>query len=75
MHSIADDLALYELVDSETLEPIPLTDGATGQALFTSLVGGGMGWTRLTMGDIHQVMVSSCPCGATGSWVAGSTSS
>lgn len=66
MHSIADDLAIYELVDSDTLEPIALTDGATGQALFTSLVGGGMGWTRLTLGDIHQVMVSPCPCGATG---------
>jgi phenylacetate-CoA ligase len=66
MHSIADDLALYELVDTDTLEPIPLSDGATGQAVFTSLVGGGMGWTRLTMGDIHQVATSPCPCGATG---------
>ena len=66
MHSIADDLAIYELVDSDTFEPIPLADGATGQAVFTSLVGGGMGWTRITLGDIHQVMVSPCPCGATG---------
>jgi phenylacetate-CoA ligase len=66
MHSIADDLTIYELMDTETLEPIPLSDGATGQAVFTSLVGGGMGWTRLTMGDIHQVTTSPCPCGATG---------
>ena len=66
MHSIADDLVIYELVDADTLAPIPLSDGATGQAVFTSVVGGGMGWTRLTMGDIHQVTTSPCPCGATG---------
>ena len=66
MHWIADDLAIYELVDTDTLEPIALTDGATGQAVFTTLVGGGMGWTRLTLGDVHQVTVSPCPCGTTG---------
>jgi phenylacetate-CoA ligase len=66
MHWVGDDLALYELVDPSTHEPIALADGAQGEAVFTTLVGGGFGWTRLSLGDIHQVTVSPCPCGATG---------
>lgn len=66
MHWVADDLAIYELMDPGTQEPIALTDGAQGEAVFTTLVGGGLGWTRLTLGDIHEVRVSPCPCGATG---------
>jgi len=66
MHSIADALVIYERVDADTLAPIPLSDGATGQAVFTSVVGGSMGWTRLTIGDIHQATTSSCPRGAAG---------
>ncbi len=66
MHWVGDDLVLYELVDPDTHEPIPLADGAQGEGVFTSLIGGGFGWTRLTLGDVHQVTVSPCPCGATG---------
>ena len=66
MHWIADDLAIYELVHPGTQEPIALSDGAEGEAVFTTLVGGGLGWTRLTLGDIHRVDVSPCPCGASG---------
>jgi phenylacetate-CoA ligase len=66
MHWIGDDLCLYELVDPATHEPVPLVDGAEGEAVFTTLVGGGFGWTRLTLGDVHRVSVSPCPCGATG---------
>jgi phenylacetate-CoA ligase len=43
-----------------------MVDGAEGEAVFTSIVGGGFGWTRLSLGDIHRVTVSPCPCGATG---------
>jgi phenylacetate-CoA ligase len=66
MHWIADDLAIYELVDPASHEPIPLADGAEGEAVFTTLVGGGLGWTRLSLGDIHRVQISPCPCGTTG---------
>jgi phenylacetate-CoA ligase len=45
---------------------VALADGAEGEAVFTSLVGGGFGWTRLSLGDVHRVTVSPCPCGATG---------
>ncbi len=66
MHWVGDDLCLYELVDPATQEPVALKDGAQGEAVFTSLAGGGFGWTRLSLGDIHRVEVSPCPCGATG---------
>lgn len=66
MHWIGDDLAIYELVDPATRESVPLTDGAEGEAVFTTLVGGGFGWTRLTLGDVHRVEVSTCPCGQSG---------
>ena len=36
----------------DALEAIPLTDGAQGEAVFTTLIGGGLGWTRLTLGDV-----------------------
>jgi phenylacetate-CoA ligase len=66
MHFIAEDLQLYELIDPATRDPVPLEDGAEGEALFTSLLGGGLGFVRTSMGDIHRVQVSPCPCGATG---------
>lgn len=66
MHWLADDFCIYELVDPATHEAVPMTDGAQGEGVFTVLLGGGFGWTRLTMGDIHQVAVSPCPCGKTG---------
>jgi phenylacetate-CoA ligase len=66
LHWIGDDLALYELVDPETHEPVPLADGARGEAVFTSLLGGGLGWTRTTLGDLHEVTTSPCPCGRSG---------
>lgn len=66
MHWVADDLAVYELIDPATQEPLALRDGARGEGVFTSLVGAGFGWTRTSLGDLHEVTVSPCPCGATG---------
>ncbi len=66
MHWVADDLALYELVDPDTHEPIPLEDGARGLAVFTTLDGEGFLWLRETFGDIHEVTVSPSPDGQTG---------
>lgn len=66
MHWLADDLCIYELVDPDTKEPIPLEDGARGEALFTSIEGDGWAWLRNSLGDIHEVTMSPCPCGKTG---------
>jgi phenylacetate-CoA ligase len=66
MHWVADDLCYYELVDPDTKAPIPLEDGAKGEALFTMLTGDGFVWIRQGMGDMHQVFTEPCPCGRTG---------
>ena len=66
LHWLADDLCLYELVDPKTREPIPLEDGARGEAVFTNLEGDGWNWVRTSLGDIHEVTMSPCSCGGTG---------
>jgi phenylacetate-CoA ligase len=66
MHWLGDDLCYYELVDPDTKAPLPMENGAQGEAVFTSLEGDGMVWVRLTMGDIHQVFTDPCPCGKSG---------
>jgi phenylacetate-CoA ligase len=66
MHWLADDLCFYELVDPNTREPIPLEDGAKGEAVFTNLEGDGWAWLRTGLGDIHEVRTSPCACGKTG---------
>jgi phenylacetate-CoA ligase len=66
MHWLGDDLAYYELVDPETKEPIPMENGAKGEAVFTSLEGDGWIMIRQSMGDIHQVFTDPCPCGRSG---------
>jgi phenylacetate-CoA ligase len=69
MHWVADDFCYYELVDPETHEPVPMTNGATGLAVFTPLEPehGHFFWSmRYTLNDIHQVFTDDCPCGRSG---------
>jgi phenylacetate-CoA ligase len=66
MHNLTDDIAIYELVDPDTKEPIKLEDGARGELVLTVIEGDGQAYLRKSMGDIHEVMVSPCPCGKTG---------
>lgn len=66
MHWLADDLCIYELVDPDTREPVPLRDGARGEAVFTNIEGDGWSWLRTSLGDIHEVTMSPCPCGRSG---------
>lgn len=69
MHWIADDHCLYELVDPETFEPVPLEHGATGLACFTPLPPESAIFfhhLRFTLNDIHQVFTDPCPCGFSG---------
>jgi len=63
MHWYLDDKTYYELVDPETEKNIPMEDGNAGLAVFTSLEGY---YVRNTIGDIHQVFISQCPCGLSG---------
>jgi phenylacetate-CoA ligase len=66
MHWMVDDLCYYELVDPETKTPVPMEDGAKGEALFTTLEADGWIMVRQSLGDIHQVFTEPCPCGRTG---------
>ncbi len=68
MHWIGDDAVYYELVDPDTGKNVPMEDGNTGLGVFTTLSaqGGALSGIRLTMGDVHQVGVSPCPCGLSG---------
>ena len=67
MHWIADDFMYYELINPDTGLPVPLEEGATGLGTMTALGkdGGGM-FLRTTLGDVHQVFTSQCPCGKSG---------
>jgi phenylacetate-CoA ligase len=66
MHWLADDLSIYELVNPDTREPVPFEDGARGEAVFTNIEADGFVQVRSSLGDIHEVTVSPCPCGRTG---------
>jgi len=68
MHWIGDDLVYYELVDPQTGSNVSLEDGNTGLGVFTTITGagGGMLGLRMTLGDVHQVFTSPCPCGQSG---------
>lgn len=66
MHHVADDHILFELVDPDTLEPVPMENGARGMPVQTTLDGEGMLWVRESFGDIFEVYTDQCPCGASG---------
>ena len=68
MHWLADDFAYYELVDPETMQSVPMENGATGIMAATSLHPEAAAWfdMRFTLMDIHQVFTDPCPCGMSG---------
>tara|TARA_B100000497_G_scaffold41015_1_gene47740 strand:+ start:2907 stop:4292 length:1386 start_codon:yes stop_codon:yes gene_type:complete len=69
MHWVGDDHCYYELVDPETFEPVPMTNGAIGLAVFTPLEPEATIYfsnLRYTLNDIHQVFTDDCPCGRSG---------
>ena len=66
MHWLGDDLAMMELVNQDSHEPVPMEDGATGMAVFSTLAGTNLLGFRQTLGDIMEVTTSPCPCGQTG---------
>lgn len=66
MHWLGDDLSYYELVDPDTKQPIPFTNGARGEMLMTNLVADGLVTVRESAGDVHEVLTEPCACGLTG---------
>jgi phenylacetate-CoA ligase len=66
MHWLGDDLSYYELVDPDTKQPIPLTNGARGEMVMTNLDADGLVSVRESAGDIHEVVTEPCACGLSG---------
>lgn len=69
MHAVAPDLDLYplDLVDPDTKEHIEATDGAQGEAVYTSLRRKALPLVRYASGDVVKVATGPCPgCGFAG---------
>lgn len=69
MHAVTPDRDLYplDLVDPVTKEHVDPVDGATGEAIYTSLGRKALPLLRFASGDVVQVQRGECPgCGFTG---------
>ena len=68
LHYHAEDLCFrYDLVDPETRAPLPLVDGAVGEAIHTALDYQAAPALRYATGDVMQLRVGECPhCGMFG---------
>ncbi|WP_068400979.1 phenylacetate--CoA ligase family protein [Kribbia dieselivorans] len=66
MHWLVDDLAMMELADPETHEPLAFEDGAEGLAVYTPLDAPGLLGIRQSNGDLMRVRTGPCTCGKTG---------
>ncbi len=60
---IWEDSYLFEIVDPETLEPLP--DGEVGELVITTLDREAMPLIRYRTRDLTKVLVGECPCGRT----------
>lgn len=65
MHHLGEDYCFrYDLVDPETRAPLPLVDGAIGEAIHTGLEYQAAPAFRNATGDIVRIRVGECPhCG------------
>ncbi|WP_079528095.1 phenylacetate--CoA ligase PaaK [Halobacillus hunanensis] len=60
---IADDHFLVEVINPDTLEPVP--DGEDGELVFTSLTKEALPIIRYRTGDISSITRETCACGRT----------
>ncbi len=66
MHFCAQGALVTELIDPETTESIPMTEGAIGEIVFTTINRQATPVMRYRVRDIVQVFTDPCPCGRTG---------
>jgi phenylacetate-CoA ligase len=66
MHFVSPDHCLLEIVDPHTRKPVPMSDGAVGEMVFSFLDWEGGPFMRYALGDLLQVWTSPCPCGMPG---------
>ena len=60
---VFEDHFLVEIVDTETLEPVP--DGEYGEVVFTTLTKEGIPVVRYRTRDISRIIPEPCACGRT----------
>lgn len=60
---VNEDHFLIEILDPETLEPVP--DGERGEVVFTTLCKEGIPVVRYRTRDISRIIPGECPCGRT----------
>lgn len=60
---VFEDHFLVEVVDTETLQPLP--DGEIGEVVFTTLTKEGIPVVRYRTRDISRIIPEACPCGRT----------
>lgn len=60
---VNEDHFLIEIVDPETLRPVP--DGEPGEVVFTTLTKEGIPVVRYRTRDISRIIPGECPCGRT----------
>jgi phenylacetate-CoA ligase len=63
LHLTVDGHALLELVDPDSGDPVPQSDGATGELVWTHLAREASPLLRYRSGDLGRVWTSRCPCG------------
>ena len=60
---IFEDHFIAEIIDPETLQPVP--DGQPGELVFTTITKEGMPLIRYRTRDLTRIIPESCPCGRT----------
>jgi phenylacetate-CoA ligase len=65
LHLTVDGHAVLELIDPDTGEPAELTDGASGEFVWTHLRREASPLLRYRSGDLGRVWTSTCACGRT----------
>jgi len=66
MHLCSQGALHVELVDPETLEPLAIDEGTTGELVYTTLRRQATPLIRYRMGDVVTVSATDCVCGRTG---------
>jgi phenylacetate-CoA ligase len=66
MHYLSREQVLVELIDPASEEPMPMSAGAEGEIVYTSLEREGSPLVRYRTGDLVSVVEDKCACGRTG---------
>jgi phenylacetate-CoA ligase len=66
LHFCAQGVLVAELIDPETLKPLPIADGAEGEIVFTTVKREATPVIRYRVRDMVRIYADPCPCGRTG---------